>query len=124
MFNSEFKNISEIKITFPNEQVCIYHLERIRWNKKVISPFDNSSKVYKCKANKYRCKNTGKYFNVRTGTMFDNTKTSLQKWFIAIWIVTSFKPNINSIELSKYLGISQKSAWFMLTRIKKCYQPN
>jgi hypothetical protein len=65
---------SKISKAFPNEQACIDHLEALRWKGNVVSPFDSASTVYKCKGNKYRCKNTGKYFNVKTGTMFDNTK--------------------------------------------------
>jgi transposase-like protein len=87
----------------------------------VVSPFDETSKVYKCKDNKYRCKNTGKYFNVKTNTIFDNTKLGLQKWFLAIYIVTSHKKGISSLQLSHDLDITQKSAWFMLQLIRKCF---
>ena len=73
------------------------------------------------KGNKYKCKNSGKYFNVKTDTLFDNTKISIQKWFLAIWLVTSHKKGISSVQLSKDLGITQKSAWFMLQRIRNCF---
>lgn len=106
---------------FPNDYYCEQHLEKIRWNGYVVSPFDETSKVYKCKNGKYRCKNTGKYFNVRTGTMFDNTKVSLQKWFIAIWLMTSHKKGISSLQLSKDINVTQKTAWFMLERIRRCF---
>jgi transposase-like protein len=67
------------------------------------------------------CKNTQKYFNVKTNTIFDNTKLDLQKWFLAIWIVTSHKKGISSLQLGRDLDITQKSAWFMLQRIRKCF---
>jgi hypothetical protein len=121
MLNNNFDNIFEIKNLFPNEQVCIYHLERIRWNGTVISPFDIDSKVYKCKKNTYKCKNSGKYFNVKTGTLFDSSKIPLQKWFIAIWLVTYKKPSINSVDLAFEIDINQKSAWLMLKKVKECY---
>ncbi len=70
--------------TFSDEQKCIDYLESVIWNGNPVSPFDPSSKVYKCKDNRYRCKNTGKYFNVKTGTIFEGTKIKLQYWFIAI----------------------------------------
>jgi transposase-like protein len=69
---------------FIDEQTCIDYLEEFIWNGKPVSPFDLTSKVYKCKGNKYRCKNTGLYFNVKTNTMFDSIKIQLQKWFMAI----------------------------------------
>lgn len=121
MFNTNIKSVLDLVKTFKTEQNCIDYLEQIRWNGIVVSPFDETSKVYKCKDNKYRCKNTGKYFNVKTNTMFDNTKMELQKWFLAIWLVTSHKKGISSLQLSKDLDITQKSAWFMLQRIRKCF---
>lgn len=78
---TEFSTIIELLKAFPDEQSCINHLEALRWNGVVISPFDETSKVYKCKGNKYKCKNTNKYFNVRTGTILEDTKVPLQKWF-------------------------------------------
>ena len=117
----EFKSLYDLMNAFPNDYYCERHLEKIRWNGYVVSPFDETSKVYKCKNGKYRCKNTGKYFNVRTGTMFDNTKVSLQKWFIAIWLMTSHKKGISSLQLSKDVHVTQKTAWFMLERIRRCF---
>ncbi|KAF2327272.1 IS1595 family transposase [Flavobacterium daemonense] len=121
MFNKEIKSVLDLIKAFPDEQTCIDHLEMLRWDREVVSPFDASSKVYKCKGNKYQCKNTGKYFNVKTNTIFDNTKIELQKWFLAIWLVTSYKKGISSIQLSKELDITQKSAWFLLQRIRNCF---
>lgn len=121
MFNKEIKSVLDLLKAFPTEQSCIDHLTAIRWNDNVISPFDPASKVYVCKGNKYQCKNTGKYFNVKTNTIFDNTKLELQKWFLAIWIVTSHKKGISSLQLGRDLDITQKSAWFMLQRIRKCF---
>ena len=117
----EFKSLYDLMNAFPSDYHCEQHLEKIRWNGYVVSPFDETSKVYKCKNGKYRCKNTGKYFSVKTGTMFDNTKVSLQKWFIAIWMVTSHKKGISSLQLSKDIHVTQKTAWFMLERIRKCF---
>jgi len=121
MINKDFKSILDLLKEFSDEQICIDHLTKLRWNGDVVSPFDHTSKVYVCNGNKYRCKNTGKYFNVRTETMFDNTKIPLQKWFLAIWIITSHKKGISSVQLSKDIDITQKSAWFMLQRIRNCF---
>jgi transposase-like protein len=121
MIDKDFNSIIDLLKNFSTEQICIDHLTELRWNGNVISPFDPSSKVYVCKGNKYRCKNTGKYFNVRTNTLFDNTKIPLQKWFLAIWIATSHKKSISSIQLSKDIDVTQKTAWFMLQRIRKCF---
>ena len=121
MVNKSFNSILELLEAFPDEQSCIDHLEALRWDGFVVSPFDATSKVYKCKGNRYRCKNTGKYFNVKTDTLFDNTKISLQKWFVAIWLVTSHKKGISSLQLAKDINVTQKTSWFLLQRIRKCF---
>lgn len=118
---SKFNSLLDVINNFSDEQVCIDHLTVLRWNGNIISPFDPTSKVYTCKGNKYKCKNTGKYFNVRTQTLFDNTKIKLQKWFLAIYLVTSHKKGISSIQLSKDIAVTQKTAWFMLQRIRACF---
>lgn len=121
MINKDFKSVLELIKAFPDEQTCINHLEQLRWNGNVISPFDATSIVYKCAGNKYKCKNTGKYFNVRTATLFDNTKIELQKWFLAIYIVTAHKKGISSLQLGRDIDVTQKTAWFMLQRIRNCF---
>jgi len=121
MINKNFKSVLELLETFPTEQSCINHLEQLRWNGNIVSPFDPTSTVYKCKGNKYRCRNTSKYFNVRTATLFDNTKVALRKWFLAIYLVTSHKKGISSLQLSRDLDVTQKTAWFMLQRIRNCF---
>jgi len=118
MVNENFKSSADILKAFPDEQSCLMHLEKLRWANHVVSPFNPFSKVYKCSGGNYRCSATGKYFNVKTGTLFYNSKVELQKWFIAIWIVTVQNRNISSIALGQELEITQKTAWFMLQRIK------
>ena len=118
---TNFKSVVELLDTFKDEQSCIEHLEWLRWDGNVVSPFDPTSVVYKCKNNRYRCKNTGKYFNVKTNTLFDNTKIPLRKWFVAIYLVTSHKKGISSLQLSRDIDVTQKTAWFMLHRIRKCF---
>jgi hypothetical protein len=118
MLNIEFLSRESLTETFPDEQSCVKHLQNLRWNIQVISPFDKNSKVYICKSDKYRCRNSGKYFNVRTNTIFHNSRIPLQKWFIAIWIISNRKRNISSVALSHEIDITQKTAWYMLQRIK------
>jgi transposase-like protein len=108
----------EIENVFNAEADCVQYLETIRWNGKVISPFDPESKVYKCANNRYRCRNTGKYFNVKTGTIFEDTKIPLVKWFKAI-VLSKEIDSISSYELAKRIGISQKTAWSLSQVLKK-----
>lgn len=117
LFN--FKSAIELLDYFSTEQKCIDHLTMLRWNGTVLSPFDHMSKVYKCGKNRWYCKNTNKYFNVKTDTFFDNTKLPLRKWLLAQWYITSHKKGISSHQLAKDVGVTQKTAWFMMHRLRE-----
>ena len=118
----EINSIIDLVQKFPSEDECYTLLEKIRWNGNVVSPYDETSKVYKCKGHYYRCRKTGKYFNVKTNTLFESSNIKLQKWFLAIWVITSHKKGISSLQLSKDIRVTQKTAWFMLQRIRKCFK--
>src|ERR1019366_3465605 len=120
----QFGSMLDLMRHFDTEQKCIDHLTKLRWGGNVISPYDKDSKVYVCKGNKYKCKTTGKYFNVKTGTFFDNSKIPLQKWFIALWLMSSHKKGISSHQLAKDIGVTQKTAWYMLHRLRNTFGNN
>lgn len=115
-----YESKAAILEAFHDEAACIAHLEEMRWHGIVVSPFNPISKVYRCK-NQYRCSITKKYFNVKTGTLYHNSKIPLQQWFLAIWILTTQKPEITSVALGMELNITQKTAWYMIQRIKLYY---
>ncbi|MCL2247021.1 MAG: IS1595 family transposase, partial [Lentimicrobiaceae bacterium] len=111
----------EVMADFSDRSVCVKYLEDARWRGTVVSPFDKNSKVYKCKGERYYCCSTGKYFNVLTGSMFENTKLPLNIWLVTIWLLKSSKKGISSYQLARTVGITQKTAWFMLHRIRNCF---
>lgn len=115
----EFSSLFDIMKAFPTEQSCIDYFEKLRWQGNVKSPFDPQSKIYKCANNRYKCSKTNKYFNVKTGSIFQDSKLSLQKWIMAIYIFTSHKKGISSYQLAKDISITQPNAWFMLHRLRK-----
>ncbi len=119
---SNFKSLSELLRSNPTEQDCINYLKEIIFKgKPPVSPFDPTSKVYECKNSKYKCKNTGKYFTIKSLTVFRNSKISLLDWF---WILCYFsnKKGISSCQLERYIGITQKSAWFALHRLRETFK--
>ena len=120
----QFKSLTELMSHFPEEKSCIAHLEKVRWGGFPVSPYDPNSKVYKCRARKfgYLCKNTNKYFNVKTGTLFENTKLPLRLWFLAIYMVIGDKKGRSSHQLARDLNITQKTAWFLLQRIRYVFK--
>lgn len=74
-----------------DENACYDLYEQWKWGDKVVSPFDPTSKVYKCKNHKYKCKNTNRYFTVKTGTCFANSKIPFTKWFYVMWLFAQGK---------------------------------
>lgn len=116
----EYNSLIQVQKYFSNEQVCREHLEKLRWDGRVLCPHCGHDKVYKTKAG-YKCANTKCYkkFTVLVGTFFENTKISLSKWFVTIYLATSHKKGLSSLQLSKDIGVTQKTAWFMLHRIRE-----
>lgn len=119
MLEIKATSLSSLWRAFPNEEACVKHLEKLYWNDNPVSPFDPASKVYRLKNGQYRCKNTGKNFNVKTRTMFENTKVKLTDWFTAIWLIANNSTGISSYQLAKDIGVTQKTAWFMLQKIRE-----
>lgn len=112
------QSIMEFRASFLDEESAIRFYEEIRWKDGVVSPFDPTSKVYKCKNGKYKCKNTGKYFTYRTKTFFANSKLEMRDWLYAIIMISNHKNAISSYQLADDLDIPQKTAWYMLHRIR------
>jgi hypothetical protein len=73
----KFQSLFDLQKIFTNEQKCLKYLEKCRWEGIITSPFDSTSRVYKYANGRYRCKETGKYFNAKTGTIFENSKLPL-----------------------------------------------
>lgn len=118
----QFKNLKQLEKTLDTQEKCLDYFEANRFEEGYFCPHCEGIKFYKLsKIHTYKCASEGcrKRFNVLTGTIFENTKIPLTHWFTAIFIFTTNKKGISSIALSEYLGITQKSSWFMLHRIRE-----
>lgn len=115
-----FTGINEFVKRFPDEQSCRDYLSQARWNDKPICPHCGTDrKIYKINNGKLlKCADCRKQFTVKIGTIFEDSALSLQKWFMAIYILTSNKKGISSLQLSRNVDVTQKTAWFMLHRIR------
>lgn len=115
-----FTTLSEFTSFFNNEEICRNYFENIRFKNGDYCPHCAHSKIFRFSDGKrHRCKKCHKDFTIKTGTLFGESKIPLQKWFIAIYLLTTFKKGISSIELAKHVGVSQKTAWFMDHRIRE-----
>lgn len=117
---TNFKSLLQVLDFFKEEQTCIDYLAQQRWGVTPSCPHCGNigayttNRGYKCKA-----KECGKKFTVITGTTFENTKISLRLWFAAMYLCTAHKKGISSLQLSRDLNITQKTAWFLLHRIRE-----
>ncbi len=119
----KFTNLIELVTYFKDEKVCNKYLEKIRWDKNNYTcPYEGCGhdKVFKYSNGKtYKCAKCQKQFSIRVGTIFEDSKISLKKWFAAIYLITTNKKGISSLQLSKDIGVTQKTAWFMSHRVRK-----
>ena len=69
-----------------------------------------------------RCKDCRKQFSTKVGTIFEDSALRMDKWFVAIWAIANCKNGISSHELGRAIGVTQKTAWFMLHRVRKAME--
>ena len=108
---------------FPNEDSARTHIETIRWAYGRPCPhcgeLDNSFARRGKRLGYYKCYGCKKEFTVRTGSVFERSHVPLNKWLFAIYLLETSRKGISSLQLSKELGITQKSAWFVLHRLRE-----
>lgn len=113
-----YNSLLEMLKEFPTEQSCIDHLVKLRWPDGITCPHCESANVYVCKT-KYRYGDCKRDFSIRTGTIYENSPLPLQKWFVAMWLFTSSPKGISSCQLAREIGVTQPTAWRMLTRLRR-----
>jgi len=114
----QFKTLAELYNKFRDNKVALDYFRAIRWREGEFCPYCDHDKVYTLKANRYQCAQCRNTFSILVGTIFENTKLSLKVWFGAIWLITNHPKGIASTTLARDLGITQKSAWFVLHRLR------
>lgn len=117
---ANFKNLTQFLDHFKDEATCKAYLEAQRWGGTPACPFCGVIDPYRTNRGfKCRDKQCHKKFTVTVGTIYENSKIGLRTWFAAIYLCTSSKKGISSLQASRQLGITQKSAWFLLHRVRE-----
>lgn len=117
------QNLKDLMAKFNDEAQCRAFLMQQRWNGNPVCPYCQSEKWYSIEDGKrFKCGNSTCYkkYSVTVGTVFHASNIPLTTWFPAMYLILSHKKGISSIQLSKDLGVTQKTAWFMLHRIREC----
>lgn len=114
-----FETLMQMMAAFPNEQAAVDHFTAIRWKNGAYCPTCGSTKIYHFSDKRtHKCGDCRKRFSIKVGTIFEDSKIELRKWMMAVWLVTSHKKGIASTQLAKDIGVTQKTAWFMLHRLR------
>jgi hypothetical protein len=121
------KTLQQAIIHFSSPDNCLEFMVARRWPNGVECPtcgrkdvrFISTRRMWECKAAHAR-----KQFSVKVGTIFEDSALPLDKWLVAIWMVANCKNGVSSYEVGRALGVTQKSAWFMLHRIRLAMQTN
>ncbi len=115
-----YMSIPEFYARFPDEETCREFIIEERWNGKPVCPQCGHEKAYEISGGMgYKCSGCKERFSVRTGTIMENSRLSLQKWLLAINLMTTARKGISSLQFAKHLGVTQKTAWFLANRIRE-----
>ena len=117
--------LQEAILYFSDPDVCLNLMVSLRWPEGVTCPrcgsrevrFIATRRMWECKT-----KHAKKQFSVKVGSVFEDSTIKLDKWFCAIWLVSNAKNGISSYEVHRSLGVTQKTAWYMMHRIRLAMQ--
>lgn len=115
-------NLQSVIREFATDDKCIAYLVRQRWNGVPTCPYCNSTRSYIIEGGKrFKCadKTCYKKYSVTVGTIFHASNIPLSTWFPAMYLISSHKKGISSAQLARDLNVTQKTAWFMLHRIRE-----
>src|SRR6195256_645368 len=120
------KTLREAIIFFADYSNCRKAVEAIRWPSGTVAcPTCGSDHVtYLETQRRFKCyaKHPKAQFSLKVGTIFEDSPIGLEKWLPALWLVTNCKNGISSYEVARALGVTQNTAWFMLSRLRLALQ--
>lgn len=122
---TEPKSLQEAIVYFSNPDNCVDYLAVRRWPSRITCPACGSEKVtFNPNRRLWQCSShhAKRQFSVKVGTIMEDSAIGLDKWLTAMWLVTNCKNGISSYEVARDLRVTQKSAWFMLHRIRLAMQ--
>ncbi|MCH6573756.1 MAG: IS1595 family transposase [Bacteroidetes bacterium] len=119
-----FKSLPQLLDHLKDEETAIKYYENIRWNGKPVCPHCSIDKAPYVTKVGYKCSDSdcGMKFSVRVGTIFYRSPIKMRIWMAAFFLVTSHKKGISSVQLGLDLGVTQKTAWFMIHRIRETFK--
>jgi len=115
----EFLSLYDLFAAIPDEGAAIRYFKAIRWANGEYCPYCGHPEIYGLKGGrKWKCAQCRTAFSIRVGTIFEDSKIPVRKWLAAIWLITSHRKGIASTQIARDLGVTQKTGWFMLHRLR------
>ena len=116
----EFNSLIELNKSLPDEDAACAHFAALRWKsgEYCLLCGHPDGLIHFSDKRRYRCTQCAGRFSIRYGTIFEDSRLPLRTWFLAIWFISSHKKGIASTQLAKDLEVTQKTAWFMMHRLR------
>lgn len=118
---SKFNSLYAVTTYFNTENKCREAIVQSRWGDDVVCPYCGQHHCHKRADGRFCCSKCNKNFSEKVGTAFENTKIPLRKWFMAMYLISSHKKGISSHQLSRDIDVTQKTAWFILQKIRTLF---
>ena len=119
---SKFDNIISLTSYFSSKRRCEQAVIESRWaDGDVVCPYCGRHHCKTSRNGRFHCTGCNKNFSCLVGTIFENTKLPLLKWFLAMYLISSHKKGISSYQLSRDIHVTQSTAWYMLQKIRSLY---
>ena len=119
------QTLQEVIRHYSDPETCIQAVAAARWPNGVSCPACEGKNHYYLKTRHiWKCKECGRQFSVKLGTIFEDSPIGLDKWLVAMWLLASCKNGISSYEVGRAIGVTQRTAWFMMHRIRVAVQEN
>lgn len=118
--NKELGVVEFLTKRFPTEEIATAFFISKRWGDKIACPYCGEHKIYKVSGKQpFKCGTCNKKFTAKTGTIMEGSHVDVRIWLLAMYIMGTARKGISSVQLSKQLGVTQKTAWFMAQRIRE-----
>ncbi|QIN82738.1 IS1595 family transposase [Rubrobacter tropicus] len=120
---SQPKTLIEAIRFFSDLDVATAYFAKLRWPEGPVCPKCDGKDHYHLKTRRvWKCKACKKQFSAKVGTVFEDSPIGLDKWLPAVWLIVNAKNGVSSYEIARSLGVTQKTAWFMMHRIRLAMQ--
>ena len=118
-----FNSLMEVIEYFKDDKTCMEYLQEWRWKGKIACPHCDHDKSYKFSDGiRFKCAKCRKQFNAKVGTFFHKSYIPLRKWLMAIYLLGTDKKSISSYQLAKNIKVTQKTAYFMMQRLRRSFE--